>query len=103
MHGSGNGETHPHLSRVGDVPLGLEEFADVEGLSAPEVSVNAPVEGELQRLPVEAAAARSACVGAAQGVTAGKAYRTCVFELMAGGAGRGWWPQWRSLLRRGGV
>lgn len=75
--GKGNWETHPHLSRVGDVPLGLEEFADVEGLSAPEVSVDAPVEGELQRLPVEAAGARSACARAHQGVTGERVQDVC--------------------------
>lgn len=44
----------PHLSRLSDISLGLEQFADVQGLSAPEVPVDAPVEGELEGPPVEA-------------------------------------------------
>ena len=54
-----NRETHPHLSRLSDISLGLEQFADVQGLSAPEVPVDAPVEGELEGPPVEASAAAS--------------------------------------------
>ena len=76
-----NRETHPHLSRLSDISLGLEQFADVQGLSAPEVPVDAPVEGELEGPPVEASAAAS--------VSARKrrrwrvlAYRTCILELM---------------------
>jgi len=47
-------ETHSHLSRLLDVSLGLEQLANVESLSAPEVSVDAPVEGKLEGPPVEA-------------------------------------------------
>jgi hypothetical protein len=51
--------THPHLSRLGNISLGLEQLADVQSLAAPEVSVDAPVEGELEGPPVEASAASS--------------------------------------------
>lgn len=73
--------THPLLSRLGDVPVGLEEPAQVQGLAAPEIAVDAPVEGELQRLPVKAPAwvRQSVC----QLLRAAAAYRTCFLELMA--------------------
>lgn len=48
--------TYPLLSRLGDVPVGFEKRANVDGLAAPEVSVNSPVEGKLQGAPVEGAA-----------------------------------------------
>lgn len=47
--------TYPLLSRLGDVPVGFEKRANVDGLAAPEVSVNSPVEGKLQGAPVEGA------------------------------------------------
>lgn len=47
--------TYPLLSRLGDVPVGFEERANVYGLAAPEVSMNSPVEGKLQGAPVEGA------------------------------------------------
>lgn len=47
--------TYPLLSRLGDVPVGFEKRADVDGLAAPEVSMNSPVEGKLQGAPVEGA------------------------------------------------
>lgn len=53
----GNRETHPHLTRLGNVSLSLEKLTDVQSLSAPEVSMDAPVEGELEGPPVEASAA----------------------------------------------
>lgn len=52
-------KTHPLLSWLCDVPLGFEKTADVQGLSAPEVSMDAPVEGKLEGAPVEASASRS--------------------------------------------
>lgn len=44
----------PHLTRLGNVSLSLEKLTDVQSLSAPEVSMDAPVEGELEGPPVEA-------------------------------------------------
>ena len=41
------------LSRLRDVLVRFEKRADVDRLAAPEVSVNGPVEGELQRAAVE--------------------------------------------------
>jgi len=41
------------LSRLRDMLVRFEERADVDRLPAPEVSVNGPVEGELQRAAVE--------------------------------------------------
>jgi hypothetical protein len=38
-----------------DVLVGLEETADVQGLAAPDVAVDGPVEGKLQGLAVERA------------------------------------------------
>ena len=38
-----------------DVLVGLEETADVQGLAAPDVAVDGPVEGELQGAAVERA------------------------------------------------
>ena len=47
------------MSRLLDVSLGLKQLADVESLASPEISVDAPVEGELEGPPVEASAAAS--------------------------------------------
>lgn len=66
------------------MPLGLKQLADVQSLSAPEVAVDAPVEGELEGSPVEASAAWSVSARVLAGGGAGRgAYRTCVLELMA--------------------
>lgn len=47
------------LARLNDVPVGLEERADVERLAPPYVAVDGPVEGELQGASVEGAARES--------------------------------------------
>ena len=73
--------THPLLSRLCDIPVGLEQIAQVDCLAAPEVAVDAPVERKLQRPPVKAPAVRQ-FVRAAGGAGAA-AYRTCFLELMA--------------------
>jgi hypothetical protein len=54
---SGRG-AYPLLSGLCDVLVGLEETADVQGLAAPDVTVDGPVEGELQRAAVERAGLR---------------------------------------------
>ena len=59
MGGKGLGASTSRLTGLCNVSLSLEKLADVQSLSAPEVSVDAPVEGELQRPPVEASAAAS--------------------------------------------
>jgi hypothetical protein len=46
---------YPLLSGLRDVLVGLEETADVQGLAAPDVAVDSPVEGKLQGLAVERA------------------------------------------------
>ena len=51
---SGKG-AYPLLSGLCDVLVGLEETADVQGLAAPDVAVDGPVEGELQGAAVERA------------------------------------------------
>ena len=50
--------TYPLLSRLCDVPVGFKERANVNGLAAPEVSMNGPVESKLQGAPVEGAAGK---------------------------------------------
>jgi hypothetical protein len=55
--------THPLLSRLCDVSVRLEKTAQVHGLAAPEVPVDAPVERELQRLPVKAPVGASVSAG----------------------------------------
>ena len=45
--------THSLLSRFDDILVGLEERADVQGLTAPELTLDGPVEGELQTAAVE--------------------------------------------------
>jgi len=47
--------TYPLLSGLGNVPVGFEKGANVDGLAAPEVSMNRPVESKLQGAPVEGA------------------------------------------------
>ena len=49
--------TYSLLSRLGNVLVGFEEGADVHGLAAPDVSVDGPVEGELEGAAVELAIA----------------------------------------------
>lgn len=51
--------TYPLLSWLSGVLVGFKEGTDVESLSAPEVSVDGPVKGELQRTAVEAAVMRT--------------------------------------------
>jgi hypothetical protein len=46
---------YPLLSGLCDVLVGLEETTDVQGLAAPDVAVDGPVEGKLQGLAVERA------------------------------------------------
>ena len=46
---------YPLLSRLCDVLVGLEETADVQRLTAPDVAVDGPVEGKLQGAAVERA------------------------------------------------
>lgn len=41
------------LPRVGHVPVGLEEGADVQGLAPPDGAMHRPVKGELQRPAVQ--------------------------------------------------
>jgi hypothetical protein len=53
--------SHPQPARLLDVLVGFEEGAEVHGLAAPEVSVDGPVEGELQRAPVKASAVGQLC------------------------------------------
>jgi hypothetical protein len=54
-------------TRLLDVLVGFKKGAKVHGLTAPEVSVDGPVEGELQRAPVEASAVGQLC--SCRGVT----------------------------------
>lgn len=51
--GGEEGCAYPLFPGVGNVPVGLEEGADVEGLATPEVPVNSPVERQLQRAAIE--------------------------------------------------
>lgn len=44
------------MSGIGNILVGLEERADVDGLSSPEMPVNGPIKGKLQRPPVERSA-----------------------------------------------
>ena len=43
------------LSRLGDVLVGVEEGTNVHGLTAPDLSVDCPVEGEFEAAAVEGA------------------------------------------------
>lgn len=51
----GSKSTYPLLSGLLDVLVGFKERADVKSLTAPKVSVDGPVKGELQRAAVETA------------------------------------------------
>jgi hypothetical protein len=53
-------ETHPLLPWLRDVFVSLKKTSQVQGLAAPEVPVDAPVERKLEGLPVEASARVSA-------------------------------------------
>lgn len=54
--------TYPLLSGLGDVPVGFKEGANVDGLAAPKVSMDRPVESELQGAPVEGAVVEQALI-----------------------------------------
>jgi hypothetical protein len=54
----GSGQTHPLLSRLCNVLVGFKQSAQIQSLSAPEVSVDGPVEGQLEGPPVEASVQR---------------------------------------------
>jgi hypothetical protein len=41
------------LARITDILVGIEEGADVDGLAAPDGSLDSPVQGQLQGAPVE--------------------------------------------------
>lgn len=51
--------THPLLPRLGDALVRLKKSTNIQGLSTPEVTVDAPVECELQGPPVKASAVLS--------------------------------------------
>lgn len=72
------------MSRLADVLVGFEERADVQGLAAPEVAVDGPVEGELQTAAVETAGWRVLVAGI---VAAGRVERASVTV-------RWCWPWW---------
>jgi hypothetical protein len=40
------------LARITDILVGIEEGADVDGLAAPDGSLDSPVQGQLQGAPV---------------------------------------------------
>jgi hypothetical protein len=40
--------SHPLLSRLANVAVGFKEGANVHGLAAPEVTVDGPVESQLE-------------------------------------------------------
>lgn len=44
----------PQLAALGDVLVALKQLAQIQGLSAPEVAVDTPVERELEGSPVKA-------------------------------------------------
>lgn len=60
--------THSLLSRLCDVLIGFEEGTDVQRLAAPDVAVDGPVEGELERAAVEVAVCSIREVGRGQWV-----------------------------------
>jgi hypothetical protein len=95
----GSGQTHPLLSRLCNVLVGFKQSAQIQSLSAPEVSVDGPVEGQLEGPPVEASVQRQ-WLRVAGGT--GAAHRTWMRALMAtravvcvgrGGVGGGARPQ----------
>ena len=51
---------YPLFPRVCDVPVGFEEGSDVEGLASPQVTVDGPVEGQLQGAPIKRPMERAA-------------------------------------------
>lgn len=58
-----------------DIPVGIEEGTDVDSLTAPQVALDGPIEGQLQRSSVqrpgekESASVRSYMVNQRVGVT----------------------------------
>lgn len=61
--------THPLLSGLLNVLVCFKERANVECLTAPKVSVDGPVQGELQGAAVEAAMAAHVLVSFVLGVS----------------------------------
>lgn len=79
---------YPLPARLGHVLVGFEQRANVHGLAPPEVPVNSPVEGELERAAVkppghcQRCCCRELSCVAPGGQRAGT-HRTVVLELMA--------------------
>lgn len=69
-------------SRLGNVLVGFEESTDVHGLAAPDISVDSPVEGELEGAAVKGAVACVLERYSAPGQWYGVDYRTCCLEAM---------------------
>lgn len=46
-------QQRPLLAGLSNIPVGFEEGANVDGLAAPKVSMNRPVQSKLQGAPVE--------------------------------------------------
>lgn len=63
------GKTYPLLSWLSDVLVCLEQAPNVQRLATPEVSVDAPVEGELEGPPIKASASRSVAAYSGWGST----------------------------------
>jgi hypothetical protein len=79
---------YPLLSGLCDVLVGLEETADVQGLAAPDVAVDGPVEGELQGATVERAGNHIRGMSHAR-IGMAAAHRICgLVDMVGRGAGR---------------
>jgi hypothetical protein len=106
MRGSGDiGGTHSLLSRLCDVLVGFEQTPKIQGLSAPEVPVDGPVEGQLEGPPVEASRAPSVVAHRGRHRSA---HKTCMRALMAIRSRRSrrpwrceWWCEAAMRRRRG--
>lgn len=70
------------LPRLCDVFVRFEERSDVHCLTAPEISIHCPVEGELEGVAVEASEEEVSGRTCRQWLAF--AYKTCCFEAIVG-------------------
>lgn len=85
------GSAYPLLSRLCDVLVRFEEAADVHGLAAPDIAVDRPVEGKLER-----AAVKRAGTGIRDLLRAHARRRSKWCSQDLGLGGHGWWWCWPS-------
>jgi hypothetical protein len=75
--------TYLLLPRVANVLVGLKKGSDINCLSPPDMSVDSPVQGELQRTPVERSMKIEVSAGRTCSLTEPVTYVTALTDIMS--------------------